>query len=129
MKAIPAGRLRHRVELQQRATTQDGFGQAVNTWTTRFTVYGEVLVTTNATRVPAQERVEGAQMHGSVTHTVAIRFSRSLPALSLLAGWRVRHVPYPGAQAQLLDIISGAFFGVDHEFVILQCVEGPLDGQ
>lgn len=37
-----AGRLRHRLELQQAETVQDEFGQPIKTWVTRKTVWGAI---------------------------------------------------------------------------------------
>lgn len=44
------GRLRHRVEIQSLSTTQDGYGEAVETWATVATVWGEMIPSLRATR-------------------------------------------------------------------------------
>lgn len=44
------GRLRHRVEIQQLSTTQDGFGEAVETWTPVAKVWAEMIPSLRATR-------------------------------------------------------------------------------
>jgi SPP1 family predicted phage head-tail adaptor len=44
------GRLRHRVEIQRLTTTQDSYGEPVETWTKTATVWAEMLPSLRATR-------------------------------------------------------------------------------
>lgn len=47
---MKAGKLRHRVTIQTRTISQDGYGDAVETWTSGDTVWAEVTPLLTATR-------------------------------------------------------------------------------
>ena len=64
---MKAGDLRKRIQLQQRSSSQDGFGQQLTSWTTLFTSWAEI------------EPVSGAQLdrarsiYNETSHKVTMR--------------------------------------------------------
>lgn len=79
--AIAAGKLRHRITLEQLTQSADPqSNEPIETWTQRETVWASIEP------ISANERYASMQIQGEVTHTVVIR------AISGLTGqWRVRH--------------------------------------
>jgi SPP1 family predicted phage head-tail adaptor len=62
-----AGLLRHRVELQSRTLTADGFGQPVETWATYATVSASV------SPLRGRERFAAMQVAAETTHRIVMR--------------------------------------------------------
>lgn len=65
-----AGRLRHRVVIQERTLSRDGFGDAVESWASVATVPAEVRMPSGAERFVGQADQERA----TVTHRVRVRW-------------------------------------------------------
>ena len=111
------GKLRHRVELQQRTTTKDRFGHEQNTWATAFTLYADVQP------VGVRERMRAGANAPTTTHTVVIRYS---PALKPFAGLAAKRLLY---DTRVFNITGALDYEERHEYLILDCMEGPQDGQ
>jgi SPP1 family predicted phage head-tail adaptor len=62
-----AGRLRHRVSIQSRSTTEGSLGQVVESWTDTAEVSAEVKP------LQGRELERGKQISAEVTHMVTIR--------------------------------------------------------
>jgi SPP1 family predicted phage head-tail adaptor len=71
---MQAGKLRHRVILQQQATGRDSFGGEVVNWTPYATVWAAVEP------LAGQERYDpvGAQLLADVSHRIRIRYREGL---------------------------------------------------
>lgn len=69
-----AGKLRHRVTIQQLALTRDAFGDAVEGWATVATVPAEVRMPSGAERFVGQADQERA----TVTHRIRMRYRGDL---------------------------------------------------
>lgn len=67
-----AGMLRHRVTIQRRTESRDAAGSDVGTWSDVATVYGRVEP------FAGNERVKGAQVAATTTHTVTMRYDGCL---------------------------------------------------
>jgi SPP1 family predicted phage head-tail adaptor len=77
-----AGRLRERVTLQQPVTTQDGYGQDVETWADVASLWAGV------------EPLRGREYHEAQQHTndVTVRVViRRPPSIDIRPTWRVVH--------------------------------------
>ena len=68
VNAVPIGQLRHRVEIQRRVRTADGYGGWTNAWVTADTVYAKVEP------VSARESLFGMQLDHRITHRVTMRY-------------------------------------------------------
>lgn len=79
---MEAGTLRHRIELQQPAEVLNEHGDAIQTWTTRFTRWAEVRPATG------REIFRAQKVEGQVDTAVTLR-GRGLPGLR--PKWRVRY--------------------------------------
>lgn len=79
-----AGSLRHRVTIQQRAATQDGFGEPSDTWTDIATVWA------NVQPLRGEERFTAQQMQAAIDHKVTMRYRAPLSAQNrLMFGARI----------------------------------------
>lgn len=63
-----AGKLKHRISIEQKSETIDSVGDAVNTWTTFKTVWAEVLSQSGKEFFAAREQ------HSELTHLITIRY-------------------------------------------------------
>lgn len=69
-----AGRLRHRVTIQQNAPTQNSLGEPVDAWTTYATVYADIRP------LRTRELVAGGQVVAEVTTPIRIRRTSGVSA-------------------------------------------------
>lgn len=85
------GKLRHRLGLQNKTTTQNAYGEPVDTYTTSTTVWGSI------NPLSAQEAINAQQANMEITHKVTIRYSATtatyvLGTTRILFGTRVFEV-------------------------------------
>ena len=73
---MQAGRLRNRITIQQRATTQDSAGEPSNTWTTFATVWASVEP------IRGREFFEAQKTSSSVTNRIIIRYSSTVASVA-----------------------------------------------
>lgn len=79
-----AGRLRHRVTIQQVTRTRDGFGQPVESWSAFATVWAAVEP------LRGREYFAAQQFAAETTHKITLRYLASvLPSMRVLFGSRV----------------------------------------
>lgn len=84
---MQAGRLRHRVTLQQGTETLGAAGDVSRTWTDVATVWGEVRP------MSGREREIAGQLQSEETHTVRIRYRADVtPQMRLSWGGGTLHV-------------------------------------
>lgn len=77
-----AGRLRHRVEIQIKTTTQNDYGEAVEAWASTGTVWGELTPLMTGTREAFASQVD--QVVAQVAWQVRLRWMALSPATNRL---------------------------------------------
>lgn len=79
-----AGRLRHRVTVEQVTEAVDSFNEPDETWTTRATRWGEVLPQ------DGREFFSAQQINAEITHLVRMRYLAGVtPKMRLRLGTRI----------------------------------------
>lgn len=79
-----AGKLRHRVTIQQLVKTDDGYGGIVETWQDVATVWAAVEP------LRGNERYRAQQVQAELTHKVIMRYRAGIkPQMRLLYGNRI----------------------------------------
>jgi SPP1 family predicted phage head-tail adaptor len=113
---MQAGQLRKRVQLQQRSSSQDDYGQQLTSWTTLFTAWASV------------EPVSGAQLerarsiYNETSHKVTLRWRAQLNDIRQVGSYRVLYA------GRIFDV--GASMNQDerNRTVVLLCNEGINEG-
>lgn len=89
MKAMEAGRLTKRIEIQEDAGTGlDAAGSPTRSWTTRRTTWASIEPLSQTGR----ETFQGAQIRPDLTHKIVVRFRSDVaikPSWRVLYGTRV----------------------------------------
>lgn len=80
---VPAGRLRHVLNFQQKSIAEDELGQPQNVWTTVFTCRGEVAP------MSGWKKLEAQAAQSEVTHTISVRYRSELQVPKVVAAMRV----------------------------------------
>jgi SPP1 family predicted phage head-tail adaptor len=70
---VEAGRLRHLISIQQQTTTQDSYGEAVNTWTD---VYANIWASVEP--LQGREFFSGEKFQSEITHRIRMRYKSGL---------------------------------------------------
>lgn len=84
---LPAGELRHRVEIQSATVTQDSVGQPVYSWATVATVWAAIRP------MSGQELINAQAVHAQSTHRVVVRSYTGLDeSYRFLFGTRVLNI-------------------------------------
>ena len=82
-----AGKLRHRVVIQEKVVARDGYGEEDVTWTEVDTVWGSVEP------LRGREYLEGRQEQADVSHRIRMRYQGSItPTMRVSYGSRVFEV-------------------------------------
>ena len=92
---MPAGKLKDRVEFQQRASGTDAFGGKSETWTPQFERAVEFQ------HIGGSEGVEAARMAGREVYKAKVRSSAQTRAITA-DGWRIRDT----RRNRVLNILS-----------------------
>lgn len=71
---MQAGRLRHRVSIQQRVEARNGYGELISTWSTLATVWGSVEP------IRGREFFEAEQVQSEISTRVRIRYYDGITA-------------------------------------------------
>lgn len=114
---MSAGELNRKVKLQLRSTSHDDYGQEINVWTDIATIWASIKP------ISGREKLKTGAVDSDLTHTVKIRYQESFMPPKTLATRRVLY------GARILNITSGYDLDEAHRYIILECVEGSLDGQ
>jgi len=114
---ISTGKLIHRVVVQQRTTTQDGYGQQLDTWVDMKEV------SANIKPIGGREKLRSMAINATLTHTVAVRFSAMfMPPLDSTK-WRIKY------GTRIFNIVATRDVDEENRFIIFDCTEGSVDGQ
>ena len=70
---MEAGKLRHRVNIQQQVTTQDSYGEAVNTWTD---IYSSISASIEP--ISGKEFFSGEKYNMEISHKIRIRYKSGI---------------------------------------------------
>lgn len=109
---IPAGKLKHVVELQSKTVVRDAMGGESITWTTQITRRAEIRHKSGRALIAAQ------QAQSEVTATITIR---KASAGSLADDWRIVH----GSDIYTLHAIITSDDNIDY---MLECSKGLKNG-
>lgn len=69
---MQAGKLRHRIAIEDFTTAQDAYGVPIRTWSTNSTVWGSIEP------ISGREQMEADQIAGEVTHRVRLRHTTNV---------------------------------------------------
>jgi SPP1 family predicted phage head-tail adaptor len=84
---MQAGKLRHRVTIQQATETRNTLGEAIKTWSTVATVYASVEP------IRGREFFAAEQVQSEISHRVRMRYRSGLaPRMRLLYGSRMLQI-------------------------------------
>lgn len=102
-----AGKLRHRITLQARASGQDASGQQLDTWSDVHPCWSEIRP------LSGREHAAAAAINAEVTHAIEMRYAPGItPALRIVFGSRIFAI------ASVLDVEER------HHELVLICTEG-----
>lgn len=79
---VRAGQLTRLISIQQRTTTQDGFGQQQTTWTEVKKVYAFIEA------LSGFERAAGQSMFTDVSHRITVRYDAIFADPKIVAAYR-----------------------------------------
>lgn len=102
-----AGKLRHRIEIQEAIETTDEYGQVQQTWQTVATRWGGVEP------LSGREAAHSKQVHQDTIHEVTLRYYAGLTAKHRLV--------YDGRQHEIISVTNKS--KINHEHIVL-CKEG-----
>ena len=84
MSGVPAGALRHRLTLEERATMDDGGGGFAENWDAVATLWGAIRP------VRGDEQVETGRLAGNVSHIITLRYRDGVqPEMRFRRGERI----------------------------------------
>ena len=113
---MKAGDLRKRIEIQQRSSAQDEYGQQLTSWGTLLTTWAQI------------EPISGAQLdrarsiYNETSHKVTVRWRAQLNDIRRVGSYRVLYA------GRIFDV--GASMNLDerNRTVVLLCNEGINEG-
>ena len=114
--AIRGGTLRKRVQIQQRATTQDSTGQQSTVWTTIATVWADIESMT------ARELVAAQSVNMEATHTITVRYQAIFAQPKIVATYRALY------NSRVFNISGMDNVEERNALVVLTAAEGLNDG-
>jgi len=115
--SMRAGRLRERVQLQQRADTRDATGDVVKAWSTVATVRAAIEP------LSGREFFQAEQVASNVRVRIVVRYSSDLAAID--SSWRVVDANN-GNKYAIESVINRQVRG---ESLQLMCSEGDKDDE
>lgn len=114
---IEIGRLNRRISVEALSDAQDIYGQDTGDWAAVCRVWA------NIKPINTRERVQGMAMTGNITHTIAIRYRASLADPKAVAAMRIKY------GSRIFNIKGCRDHEEGHRFLILDCIEGSIDGK
>lgn len=115
-----AGRLRHRLNLQQQVETQDSLGGAIITWTTTATVWGAVEA------LSGSEAFIADQVQSALQVRVIVRYGSVISGID--STWRVVDAN-TGRKYDIKGVVLPEHRSRPNTVIELQCVEGETDDE
>lgn len=114
------GRLNHRITVQRRSATLDGYGQELNAWTNIATVWANVKPLKSQRE---KEELRSFAVESELTHTVAVRYRASFMPPKTVDAYRIVY------NNRIFNIFGARDLDEDRQYIIFDCTEGSLDGQ
>lgn len=114
---IEIGRLNRRISIEALPETEDIHGQPTGDWAPVCRVWA------NIKPISTRERLQAMAMTGNISHTVAIRYRSSLADPKTVAAMRVKY------GSRVFNIKGCRDHEEGHRFLILDCIEGSVDGK
>ncbi len=109
--ALMAGKLRHRIAIQQRTTDQDDYGQQLDQWDDVARVWADIEP------LNGRELLAAAAVQAETTHTVTMRYRPGItPQL---------RINYNGRLFNILNVLDD---NERHRTLTLLCSEGLNNG-
>jgi len=115
-----AGRLRHRLSLQQQTETQDSFGAAIIAWTTTKTVWGGVEV------LSGSENFTADQVQSQLQIRIVIRYASEWADIN--STWRVEDVN-SGRKYDISAVIQPEQRSRPNTVIEMLCFESERDDE
>ena len=115
-----AGRLRHRLNLQQQVETQDSLGGAIITWTTTATVWGGVEA------LSGSEKFMADQVQSSLQVRIIIRYGSEWSGINTT--WRVMDAN-TSRKYDIHSVIQPEHRSRPNTVIELQCFEDERDDE
>lgn len=115
-----AGRLRHRLNLQEQVQTQDSLGGVVITWSTTATAWGAVEA------LSGSEAFVADQVQSSLQVRIVIRYGTLISGIDNT--WRVEDVN-TGRTYDIKGVVMPEHRSRPNTVIELQCVEGETDDE
>ena len=85
--AVTAGRMRHRVTIQEPVVARNGYGEAITTWTAVATVWASVEP------ISGREYFAAEHMQSEITHRVKLRYRSGITSeMRVLYGTRLLRI-------------------------------------
>lgn len=110
-----AGRLRHRIDVEQRTETQDASGDPVVAWSTLGTIWGAVEPLRGR-----ESTYAGEQILGEMDTRITVRWSPL--SAQITVGHRLTH------QGSLFNVVSAAHVKLAQREVEIMAKSGVNDG-
>ena len=110
------GEFRKRIQLQQRAATQDGYGQQQPNWVTLLETWAQI------------EPISGAQLdrarsiYNQTSHRVTVRWRPRLEDIKQVGSYRVLFA------GRIFDVGASMNLNERNTVVVLLCSEGTNEG-
>ncbi len=114
---IEIGRLDRRISIESLSDAEDIYGQDTGDWSLFCRVWANIKT------VNTRERVQGMAMTGNITHTIAIRYRTGLADPKMVAAMRVKY------KNRIFNIEGCRDHEESHRYLILDCVEGSINGK
>lgn len=110
------GALCHRVSIQQRGATVDGYGQQVTTWTTVASAWAKIEPLTG------REQLAAAELRASVSHKITMRYRSIFANPQTAAQYRLVY------GSRYFDITASLNPEERGVWIVLDCTEGLSNG-
>jgi SPP1 family predicted phage head-tail adaptor len=111
-----AGKLAHKITVEQRSQTVDAYGQQSSGWVS------VASVSANIKPLGGRERIAAMAVQSTLSHTIAVRYQAVLASYIQAGAWRIRY------GTRLFNITGSRSLNEAGRWVIFDCEEGSLDG-
>lgn len=111
------GLMRHRVTIQQRTSTQGGFGEQLKTWTDILTCWAHIEALSGSQLARAQS------IYTQTTHKVTLRWQRGLNDVKSTGAYRIMY------GTRIFDIGADLNIEERNRVIELMAREGLNEGQ
>lgn len=113
-----AGKLRHCVNIQSRSSALDNYGHEIDTW-------ANVLTNEPASIEPisGNEKLRALVAASQLSHIVTVRYRSEFADPIAMSAWRIVF------GARIFNISSARIMDEKSAWVVMDCIEGSVNGQ